>query len=96
MRRREFIAALGGAAVWSLAAQAQQAESKYTVGFFSAGSEYTALEAVLVTALGELGWVKGKNVVIERRYAENRLERLPGLAADLVRLKPWVESLHRG
>jgi putative ABC transport system substrate-binding protein len=85
--RRTFIAALGSAAAWPLVARAQQAGSRYTVGFLSAGSEITPLDTAFITALGELGWVEGKNVVFERRYAENRLERLPGLAADLVSLK---------
>jgi putative ABC transport system substrate-binding protein len=86
MKRRAFIAALGGAAVWPLAADAQQAESKYTVGILSAGSNTAELTTV-VAALRELGWVEGKNVVFEPRFAENRLERLPELATDLVRLK---------
>jgi putative ABC transport system substrate-binding protein len=88
MKRREFITLLGGTAVtWPLVARAQQAGSGYTVGILSAGGDNVALNTVLVAALRELGWVEGKNVVFEYRYAENRLERLPGLAADLVRLK---------
>jgi ABC-type uncharacterized transport system substrate-binding protein len=88
VRRRQFITLLGGAAAaWPLAARAQQAGSRYTVGILSAGGDNAGLNAVLVAALRELGWVEGKNVVFEHRYAENRLERLPGLAADLVRLK---------
>jgi putative ABC transport system substrate-binding protein len=88
MRRREFITLLGGtAAAWPLAARAQQAGSRYLVGLLSAGSDNVGLNAVLVDALRELGWVEGKNVAFTHRYAENRLERLPGLAADLVRLK---------
>ena len=88
MRRREFITLLGGAAtaVWPLAARAQQAGSRYTVGILSASGTPT-LNTVFIAALSELGWVEGKNVVFEHRYADNRLERLPGLAADLVRLK---------
>jgi len=87
MRRREFITLLGGAAAaWPLAARAQQGGKTYTVGYFSAGSP-DPLQDVLTDALRELGWVEGKNVAFERRYAENRLERLPELAADLVRLK---------
>jgi putative tryptophan/tyrosine transport system substrate-binding protein len=86
--RREFITLLGSAAAaWPLAAQAQQAGSKHTVGILSAGVENAALNMVLVYALRELGWVEGKNIAFEHRYAENRLERLPGLATDLVRLK---------
>ena len=87
MRRREFITLLGGAAaVGPLAARAQQAGSRHTVGILSA-SGAPALNTVFVDALSELGWVEGKNVVFEHRYADDRLERLPGLAADLIRLK---------
>ena len=87
MRRRKFITLLGGAAVWPLAAGAQEAGSRHTVGILSAGNDNAALNTVFVVALPELGWVEGKNVVFEHRYADNRLERLPELAADLVRLK---------
>src|SRR5262249_47442716 len=87
VRRREFITLLGGgAAAWSLSTNAQQAESKYTVGILSAGTNVAELTTV-VAALRELGWVEGKNVVFEPRFAENRLERLAELATDLVRLK---------
>jgi putative tryptophan/tyrosine transport system substrate-binding protein len=88
MRRREFITLLGGAATaWPLAARAQQVGSRYTVGILTAGVDNAALNAVLIDAVGKLGWVEGNNVVFEHRYAKNGLERLPGLAADLVRLK---------
>jgi putative tryptophan/tyrosine transport system substrate-binding protein len=92
MNRRAFILALGGTAVasavtWPLTARAQQAGNKYLVGFLNAGSDNVGLNAVLIDALRELGWVEGKNVVFAHRSAENRLERLPGLAADLLRLK---------
>ena len=87
MRRREFITLLAGAtALWPLAARAQQSGKKYIVGLFGAGSASEPTE-VLIEALRELGWVEGENVVFERRYAENRLEQLPEMAADLVRLK---------
>jgi putative ABC transport system substrate-binding protein len=86
MKRREFITLLGGAAAWPLAARAQEAGSKHTVGILSASGTPT-LNTVFIASLSELGWVEGKNVVFEHRYADNRLERLPGLAADLVRLK---------
>jgi putative tryptophan/tyrosine transport system substrate-binding protein len=85
MRRRGFIAALGGAAVWPLVARAQQ--KMYRVGFFSAGSAASFSEkSVLPDALRELGWIEGKNVIIESRYAENQLDRLPELAAELIHL----------
>jgi putative tryptophan/tyrosine transport system substrate-binding protein len=89
MRRREFIALLGGAAAaWPLAARAQQAGKIYTIGILSAGSfDPTAPSvAIIPDALRALGWIEGKNIVFERRYAENRVERLPELAAELVRL----------
>jgi len=91
MRRREFITLIGGAAapllLWPLAARAQLVEKIYTVGILSAAEVTPTLNTAFVDALRELGWIEGKNVVFERRYAENRLERLPELAADLVRLK---------
>jgi putative tryptophan/tyrosine transport system substrate-binding protein len=89
MRRREFIALLGGAVVaWPVGASAQQAGKVYRVGVLSAGgAPPPELRAVLPDALRELGWIEGKNIVIERRYAEDQLDRLPELAAELVRLK---------
>jgi ABC-type uncharacterized transport system substrate-binding protein len=87
MRRREFITLLGGAAVaWPLAAHAQRVGKIYSIGLFNAGSAPPFLNAFFV-ALRELGWIEGKDVVFEHRYAENRLERLHDLAAELVRLK---------
>jgi ABC-type uncharacterized transport system substrate-binding protein len=89
MRRRDFITLLGGgAAAWPLAARAQRAGKISTIGLFTAGSleELAMVLAAFPNALRELGWIEGKNVTFERRYAENRLERLPELAAELVRL----------
>jgi len=90
VKRREFISLLGGAAAaWSLEARAQQAGKRYMVGILSAGgsSVQAALNAAFSDGLREWGWVEGKNVVFENRNAENQLERLPELAADLIRLK---------
>ena len=88
MRRRDFIKGIAGSATaWPLSARAQQGGRKYVIGRFSAGSATDPFNDVLAQALRELGWVEGQNVEFERRYAENRLERLPELAADLVRLK---------
>ena len=83
MRRREFIAALGGLAAWPLIARAQQNVKAYRVGFFSAGSAGPS-DFVFSDALREFGWIEGKNIIIERLYAENRMDRLPELAAELV------------
>jgi putative tryptophan/tyrosine transport system substrate-binding protein len=87
IRRREFLAALGSAAAtWPLAARAQQAGKIHRIGWLSPGSFEPNTLAAFLNALRELGWIEGKNIAFERRYAENRVERLPELAAELVRL----------
>src|SRR5438132_2961282 len=91
IRRREFIALLGGAAVAvPLAARAQQAVA--TVGYLNSTSRAgTALAVGLLRrALAELGYVDGRNLEIEFRFADNRYDRLPALAADLVRRRVQV------
>jgi putative tryptophan/tyrosine transport system substrate-binding protein len=87
VRRREFITLLGGAgAAWPLAARAQQA-SIPVVGLLRStpAAPFTALIAALRQGLGDEGFVEGRNVAIEQRHADNQLDRLPDLAADLVR-----------
>ena len=87
MRRRDFIFLLAGAtAAWPLALRAQQAGKIYTVGSLTAGAPIPGI-TTLGDTLRELGWIEGKNIAFERRYAENRLDRLPALAAELVDLK---------
>jgi putative ABC transport system substrate-binding protein len=88
MRRRDFITLLGGAAaVWPLSARAQQAGKIYRIGLFNAGTDTQPKTwLALADGLRELGWIEGKNVLFERRFADNQLDRLPGLAAELVRL----------
>src|ERR1700730_9820449 len=87
MRRREFISLLGGtAAGWPLAARAQQ-PAMPVVGFLSAraSDETPQLLAAFRQGLKDTGFVGGQNVAIEYRFAGNQYERLPALAADLVR-----------
>ena len=90
MRRREFITLLGGAAAWPVAARAQQAASKLpTIGFIgeSTPSGQRQWVAAFVQRLNELGWIEGRNVAIEYRWAEGRNERFAELSAEIVRRK---------
>jgi putative tryptophan/tyrosine transport system substrate-binding protein len=84
MKRREFFALAGGAAAtWPLAVRAQQPAGRvYRVGYLSIASRVQAFE----DGLRSLGYRVGENVVIEYRFTDGEMERLPGLAADLVRL----------
>jgi putative ABC transport system substrate-binding protein len=87
MRRRTFIAGLGSVAAWPVVAPAQQ-PSVPVVGYLSpqsAEDEYKIRTVPFLQGLKETGYVEGQNVAIEYLWAENQLDRLPALAADLVR-----------
>jgi len=89
MRRREFMAAIGAAVIWPFTADAQRVAKVPTIGFLgqlseSAMSKWTG---AFVQQLRELGWVEGRTVAIEYRWAEGRSERFADIAAELVRLK---------
>jgi ABC-type uncharacterized transport system substrate-binding protein len=88
MRRREFIAALGGVAVWPLAARAQQASKLPTIGFLGADAAvFSPWTAAFVSRLRELGWIEGRTITIEYRWSQGRTERYAEIAAEFVRLK---------
>jgi putative ABC transport system substrate-binding protein len=97
VRRREFVALLGGAAAISpLAARAQQPPKLPVIGFLGANTPSAQREstAALVQRLRELGWIDGRNVQIEYRWAEGRFDRSPELIAELVGLKADVIVTH--
>ena len=93
MKRRDFITLLGGAAAWPLAARAQQAGNLPTIGFLGADPSIERNRvAAFVQRLRELGWIDGRNLAIEYRWAEGRPERVSEIAAEFVRIRagePW-------
>ena len=87
MRRREFIAALGSAAAWPIAARAQQARMP-VLGFLGSAAEadYKTTTAAVRSGLNEAGYVEKQNLLIEYRWATFQYDRLPALAAELANL----------
>src|SRR4029453_7162291 len=88
MRRRDFIKVMVGSAAWPLAARAQPGKLP-TIGFLgsTAASTVSQWVAAFVQRLRELGWIEGRTVAIEYRWAEGRKERAAEIAAEFVRLK---------
>src|SRR5262245_611777 len=91
LQGREFITLLGGAAVagWPLGARAQQAGKLPTIGFLASSTALIArpLVATFLQRLRDLGWIEGRTVVVEVRWAEARTERFIEIADEFVRLK---------
>src|SRR5215475_3829909 len=87
MGRREFVALLGAAATWPVAARAQQ--KLPTIGYLGSTARWTESprDAALLQRLRELGWIEGRTIAIEHRWAENRMERYAEIATEFVRLR---------
>jgi putative tryptophan/tyrosine transport system substrate-binding protein len=87
MRRRAFIAGLGGAAAWPVVARAQQAPKLPIIGFLGADATgFAPWTAAFVGRLRELGWIEGSTIAIEYRWSQGRTERYAEIAAEFVRL----------
>src|SRR6516165_8420209 len=87
--RRKFLATLGAAVAWPLAARAQQTAMRPTIGFLGSGTPAVQGQwvAAFVQRLRELGWIEGRNLTIEYRWAEGSADRAAELAAEFVRRK---------
>src|SRR5260370_27264553 len=96
MKRREFIGLVGGAAAtWPLAARAQQPSGKiWRVAWLSPVFADTVFDREIIEAfraeMRELGYVEGKNLVVDSRFGEGHIERLPSLTSELIALRPDV------
>jgi putative ABC transport system substrate-binding protein len=88
VKRRDFIAVLGGAAAWPLAGRAQQGGKVWRIGWIAGSSPAAAsgLRRAFLHGMHELGYVEGRDFVIEARFADGEYERFPAFAAELVRL----------
>jgi putative ABC transport system substrate-binding protein len=91
MKRRELIRLIGGAAAWPITVWAQRSQSP-VIGFLhpSSANAYASLMLAFHKGLGEVGYVEGRNLTVEYRWADDHLDRLPALAAELVALRVSV------
>jgi putative tryptophan/tyrosine transport system substrate-binding protein len=94
MRRRDFIAGLGSAAAWPLAARAQQGERIRRIGVLMGGARSDpgsqSYVPAIWEALAKLGWIEGRNLQIELRFGESDANRMRAQAAELVSLAPDI------
>ena len=94
MRRREFIAGLGSAAVWPLAARAQQPDRVRRIGVLMWGDENDPLQKARLSAftqtVADLGWTDGRNVRLDIRWGGGDINRMRALAQELVGLQPEI------
>src|SRR5215469_9140230 len=92
MRRREFIAGLGGAVAWPLAARAQQGERVRRVGFLSSGgdADFGPIRKLMRDELEKLGWIEGRNLRLDFRFGNGDARKTSAFATDLVQLAPDV------
>jgi putative ABC transport system substrate-binding protein len=94
IRRREFIAGLGGATAWPLAARAQQGDRVRRIGVLIAGDENDPVlkprVSAFTQALADLGWTDGRNTRVDLRWARDDINRIRALAAELVGLQPDI------
>jgi putative ABC transport system substrate-binding protein len=88
MKRRDFFGLVGGAAVWPVAARAQQSRKMRTIGFLGVNTAvWGPWTAAFVERLRALGWIEGQTITIEYRWSEGRPERYPDFATEFARLK---------
>jgi putative ABC transport system substrate-binding protein len=97
VKRRDFITLIGGAAAWPLGARAQHTAKLLTIGFLGSGtlSSQGQWAAAFIQRLRELGWIEGRTVVVEYRWAEGRPERLAEITAEFIRAK-WTSRHSAG
>ena len=92
MTRREVITLLGGAAAWPITGRAQQPAKLPTIGYLgtAAASAWAPWTAAFVQRLHELGWIDGRTVAIQYRWADGRAERSAQMAAELAQLRKGI------